>query len=271
MRVREKSILAALFSLFILVPASAQEQNVKLTTVVLDAGHGGSDPGAVSRDGRVSEKNLTLAICEKVGARITEAYPEVTVIYTRTDDRFVTLDARAEIANRNQANLFISFHINSFETAAPDGFSTHIMGESSKKDVDLFAYNMNVCKRENSVILLEDDYSTTYQGFDPNDPESFIFFHLMQNAYYEQSLLFAADVNRQVSQDGLFRHDRGIHQDPFYVLWKTSMPAVLIESGFISNPDDLNFLTKEKGIDKIADSVFNAFSIFKERYDESTD
>ncbi|MBQ0044289.1 MAG: N-acetylmuramoyl-L-alanine amidase [Bacteroidales bacterium] len=250
---------------------AAVKQDIKLKTVVLDAGHGGTDPGAVSRDGKTKEKDLTLKISKLVGAKINAAYPDVKVVYTRPEDKFVTLQDRADIANKSQANLFISIHINSFTNANPDGFSTHILGESSKKDQDLFAYNMNVCKRENSVILLEDDYTTKYQGFDPNDPESFIFFHLMQNAFYEQSLLFAADVQSELEKGKCFQNNRGIHQDPFFVLWKTTMPSVLIENGFISNPKDLSVLKSDEGLDKIAESIFKAFAKFKDRYDGSTE
>lgn len=243
---------------------------LKLKTVVLDPGHGGNDPGAVSRDGKTTEKELTLKIAKLVGNKINAAYPEVKVVYTRTDDRFIPLDDRAVIANKNKANLFISIHINSFDNSKPDGFSTHILGESSNKNKDLFAYNMNVCKKENSVILLEDDYSTKYQGFNPDDPQSFIFFHLMQNAFYEQSLLFAAEVQAQMKSSAALASDRGIHQDPFYVLWKTTMPAVLIENGFISNPKDLAILRTTSGLEKIAESIFKAFSKFKTSYDAST-
>ncbi len=264
-------IASALIASFSLSAASAPKQELKLKTVVLDAGHGGTDPGAVSKDGKTKEKDLTLKISKLVGAKINEAYPDVKVVYTRPDDKFVTLQDRADIANRNQANLFISIHINSFTNSTPDGFSTHILGQSSKKNTDLFAYNMNVCKRENSVILLEDDYSTKYQGFNPNDPESLIFFHLMQNAFYEQSLLFAADVQSELGKHSGFQNDRGIHQDPFYVLWRTTMPSVLIENGFISNAKDLAVLNNEDGLDNIAEGIFRAFVKFKDRYDGSTD
>jgi len=261
-------IMAASINLY---AASAPKQDLKLKTVVLDAGHGGTDPGAISKDGKTKEKDLTLKISKLVGKKILEAYPDIKVVYTRPDDKFVTLQDRADIANKNQANLFISIHINSFTTSTPDGFSTHILGESSKKNTDLFAYNMNVCKRENSVILLEDDYSTKYQGFDPNDPESFIFFHLMQNAYFEQSMLFAGDVQAELGKTSGFQNDRGIHQDPFYVLWRTTMPSVLIENGFISNAKDLAVLNSEEGLDNIATGIFRAFVKFKDRYDGSTD
>lgn len=271
MKLSLTSIIAAFLCLAATSLNAQNTGSLKLNTVVLDPGHGGNDPGAVSRDGKTTEKELTLKIAKLLGNKINAAYPLVKVVYTRTDDRFIPLDDRAVIANKNKANLFISIHINSFDNATPDGYSTHILGESSNKKKDLFAYNMNVCKKENSVIMLEDDYSTKYQGFDPNNPESFIFFHLMQNAFYEQSLLFAADVQAQMKNSGPLASDRGIHQDPFYVLWKTTMPAVLIENGFISNPKDLAVLRTSSGLEKIAESIFKAFSKFKTEYDKSTD
>ena len=242
----------------------------RLGTVVIDAGHGGKDAGCVSKDGRTYEKNLTLAIAKQLGQKIKAAYPEVKVYYTRLTDRYLTLNERADIANRNNADLFISIHINSNQSSSPSGFSSHIFGRASGKDSDLFRGNMDLCRRENSVILLEDDYTTKYQGFDPNDPESFIFFSLMQNAYYEQSLLFAGEVV-QALEGGPITKNRGVSQDSFFVLWKTAMPAVLLELGFISNSADLKVLTTEKGRSQIADRLFNAFRKFKTKYDNSLD
>ena len=252
--------------------AAAQQSSstLKLRTVVLDPGHGGKDAGCVSRDRKTYEKNLTLSIARLLGQKITQAYPDVKVVYTRTTDKYVTLNDRAEIANRNHADLFISIHINSFSSSSPNGFSAHILGQSRDKNRDLFSYNMDVCRRENSVILLEEDYSTKYQGFDPEDPESFIFFNLMQNAFYEQSLLFAADVEKELSK-GPITHSRGISQDPFYVLWKTTMPAVLLELGFISNPADLKIMNSSAGREQRASRLFAAFREFKKKYDGSLD
>lgn len=252
--------------------AAAQQSSstLKLRTVVLDPGHGGKDAGCVSRDRKTYEKNLTLSIARLLGQKITQAYPDVKVVYTRTTDKYVTLNDRAEIANRNHADLFISIHINSFSSSSPNGFSAHILGQSRDKNRDLFSYNMDVCRRENSVILLEEDYSTKYQGFDPEDPESFIFFNLMQNAFYEQSLLFAADVEKELSK-GPITHSRGISQDPFYVLWKTTMPAVLLELGFISNPADLKIMNSYAGREQLASRLFAAFREFKKKYDGSLD
>ena len=160
---------------------------------------------------------------------------------TRSSDKFVELRDRAEIANKAGANLFVSIHINSSFSTSPNGYSVHILGQSSNKNRDLFAYNMDVVKRENSVILLEDDYSTKYQGFDPSNEESFIFMQLMQNAFLEQSLLVASVISEKL-KGGPIKADRGIWQNPFYVLWKTAMPAVLVELGFISNNSDLAVL-----------------------------
>ena len=163
------------------------ESKVRLKTVVLDPGHGGHDPGCQSRDGKTKEKNLVLSISRLVGNKIKAAFPDVKVIYTRTTDVFIPLNERAEIANRNKADLFISIHINAFDTGSPSGTSAHVLGPSSNKNRDTFSENMELCRRENSVILLEDDYTTTYQGFNPNDPESYIIFNLLQNAHLQQN------------------------------------------------------------------------------------
>lgn len=263
-------ITAGLFTLSDAAAQTAGQTKPRLNTVVIDPGHGGKDAGCVSKDGRTYEKNLTLSIAKQLGQKIKEEYPEVKVYYTRLTDRYITLNERADIANRNHADLFISIHINANTSTSPSGFSAHIFGRSSGKDSDLFRGNMELCRRENSVILLEDDYSTNYQGFDPEDPESFIFFNLMQNAFYEQSLLFAGDVIESLS-GGPIAKNRGVSQDPFFVLWKTSMPSVLLELGFISNAADLKVLNSEKGRSQIASRLFTAFRKFKTKYDSSLD
>ena len=245
-------------------PATAENTGLKLKTVVIDAGHGGKDPGCVSRDGRVQEKNINLDIAKKLGAKISAAYPDVKVIYTRSTDVYVTLNNRAAIANRNNANLFISIHVNAAGSSQAHGFSTHILG------YDKLSSNMDVCRRENSVIMLEEDYTTDYQGFDPNDPESFIFFNLMQNAFYEQSLTFAAEADREMAK-GPVKHSRGVSQDPFWVLWSTKMPAVLVEVGFMSNASDQKILNSSAGRTEIATRLFDAFRSFKVKYDASLD
>ena len=258
-------ILSLLLSV-LYVPA--QNRSLSLSTVVIDAGHGGKDAGAVSKDNRTYEKNLVLDISGRLADRIAEEYPDVKVVRTRSTDEFIELRERAAIANRANANLFISIHINSNRSTAPNGFSIHILGQSSNKDRDLFAYNMDVVRRENSVILLEDDYKTNYQGFNPSDPESYIFMQLMQNAYLEQSLLFASMASQHL-EGGPIKANRGISQNPFYVLWKTAMPSVLVELGFISNDEDLAQLRKETCRKQLADRLFDAFAEYKEQYDRS--
>ena len=267
-------LLAIVFALPISAQNSASHPKasdaLKLNTVCIDAGHGGRDAGCVSHDRKYYEKNITLSIAKKLGKLINEHYPDVKVVYTRTTDTYVTLNNRAYIANKNNANLFISIHVNSVTSTKPNGFSVHVLGQSRDKNRDLFSYNSDIVKRENSVILLEEDYSTKYQGFDPNDPESFIFFNLMSNAFYEQSLVFASCVHDELAK-GPIKGDRGLWQDPFYVLWKTTMPAALIEIGFISNKNDYSVMRSDRGRDEIANSLFNAFSQYKSIYDRSVD
>jgi len=236
-----------------------------LKTVVIDPGHGGKDPGAVSKDKKTYEKTIVLDISRKLADKIRAAYPGVKVVLTRNSDEFVSLDGRAAIANGANADLFISIHINSASSSSPNGYSMHLLGQSSNKDRDLFAYNMDVCKKENSVISLEDDV-TKYEDFDPDDPESLIFAMLMQSAFLEQSLKFAQIAGGAMSS-GPIQIDRGVWQNPFYVLWKTSMPAVLMELGFISNSTDLNVLRDDRKREEIASRLFNAFRNYKTSYD----
>ena len=221
----------------------------------------------MSADGKTYEKTIVLDIAQRLAKKIAEGCPGVEVIVTRGSG-FISLNDRAETANKAGAKLFISLHVNAATRSSANGFSIHCMGQSSKKNTDLYEYNMNVCKRENSVILLEDDYSTKYEGFDPSDPESNIFMQLMQNAYLEQSLNFASVVKKHLA-GGPIKADRGISQDPFYVLWKTAMPSVLIELGFISNPTDLAALRDAGNREKIADRLLSAFVEYKAAYDRS--
>ena len=250
------------------VPVSAQS-GLQLKTVVIDPGHGGKDAGCVSRDKKTYEKNITLDIGKRLAGKIATAYPDLTVKMTRTDDNFVELENRAVFANKAGANLFISIHVNSVEKGTTaNGYSIHCLGQSKKKGNDLYSKNLDLVKRENAVIKLEDNYQTTYQGFDPGDPQSYIIFNLMQNAHLTGSLTFAADVEKAMGGSPI-RHSRGISQDPFWVLWRTAMPSVLIEVGFITNPDDLATMRSEKGRDGIAENIFQAFKVFKTRYDGS--
>ena len=225
-----KSILRPILSLFAglalasIMPAGADASDLKLTTVVIDPGHGGHDAGCISKDRKTYEKNLTLDISQRLARKIREAYPDVKVILTRNEDRYVTLSGRADIANNAGADLFISIHINAQEKGtSANGYSIHCLGQSANEGNDLFSKNLELCKRENSVILLEDDYQTKYQGFDPSDPQSYIFFSLMQNAHLEHSLLFAEDV-AQAMKGGPIVRSRGVSQDPFWELVRRAGP-----------------------------------------------
>lgn len=238
------------------------DSSVKLRTVVIDAGHGGNDPGTISPDKKLKESSINLDIALALGKKIDEAFPDVKVLYTRKKDVFIPLATRADIANRNHADLFISIHVNSVKNKSDvRGVETFVMG------TDKSASNMEVCKRENSVILLEKDYSTTYQGFDPSNAESYILFNLMQNASFEQSIEMASLVQKQLKK-GPITVNRGIKQAPILVLWKTTMPAILVEVGFLSNPSDRRILASKAERDKIADNIFKAFRAFKYGYDE---
>ena len=235
-----------------------------LRTVVIDAGHGGKDSGCVSRDGKTYEKTLVLDMATTLADKIRSAYPDVKVILTRSTDEYVTLNGRADIANDAKGDLFISIHINSFDKTSPNGYSVHILGQASDKHKD----HVDVCRRENSVILLEDDYTTKYQGFDPNNPESFIFMSLMQNSHLEQSMRFAQIISENL-KGGPIKTDRGLWQNSYLVLWRAAMPAVLVELGFISNASDLAILRQQSKRDDLADRLFRAFREYKAIYDSS--
>ena len=256
--------LLALFFLLLPFAAAAQESGVRLRTVVIDAGHGGHDPGAISKYSKLNEKQINLDLALRLGARIEKEYPDVKVVYTRKTDKFVQLAERGNIANRNHADLFISIHVNSARSTAASGTETFVMGTDKSES------NMEVCRRENSVILLEDDYSATYEGFDPDNPESYIIFNLMQNAHFEQSIAFASLVQEQFSKNGPIKKSRGVRQAPLMVLWRTTMPSVLIEVGFLSNSGDRTVMNQAASRQKIADDIFAAFSAFKKGYDSGS-
>lgn len=261
-------ILAACAAAFLATGVPARAQDARLSTVVIDPGHGGTDPGCISRDGKTQEKTVALDISQRLSDMITAAYPAVKVVMTRSDDTYISLPDRGKTANEASGDLFISIHVNAVEKGTTArGFSIHCLGQSSRKGNDLFSKNLELCKRENSVIKL-DENQAQYQGFDPEDTQSYIFFSLIQNSHLEQSLIFAEDVATAMA-DGPIGHSRGVSQDPFYVLWTTAMPSVLIEVGFMTNPDDLATLRTEKGRDGIARSIFRAFTTYKARYDHS--
>jgi N-acetylmuramoyl-L-alanine amidase len=219
-------------------------------TVVIDAGHGGHDPGAIGLKGK--EKNVNLAIALKLGKLIQSSMKDVRVIYTRNKDNFVELYRRAGIANESKADLFISIHCNANKNHALKGAETYVMGLHKSQA------NLNIAKLENAAILLESDYQSTYNGFDPNSDESYIIFSLNQNSNLERSTDFAAAIQDQmVERVGM--NNRGVRQAGFLVLYKTTMPSVLVETGYLSNPDEEVFLLSAKGQDYIASAIYRAF------------
>lgn len=247
------------FSLLLLtVPYSnsAASQPAKHMVVIIDPGHGGKDPGAVNKG--VREKDAVLGIGLKLGEMIKENFPDVKVIFTRSTDVFVPLIERSRIANRNKANLFISLHANFCGAPSIRGTETYVLGLHRSNE------NLEVAKKENSVILLEDNYKQTYQGFDPNLSESYIMFELAQDAYMDQSLAFAGDIQRQFDSK-LTSSNRGVKQAGFLVLRESSMPSVLVETGFISNSSEAQYLMSDAGQSNIAHSILNAFRKFKEK------
>lgn len=226
--------------------------------VVIDAGHGGKDPGAVGATSR--EKNINLAVALKAGKYISEYLKDVKVIYTRKDDTFIGLAERAEVANRNKADIFISIHSNAISDKRFTGAETYVLGQSMDDA------NLQVAMKENSVITFEQDYQTKYEGYDPNSVESFIIFSLMQNTYLKQSTEFATMIQNQF-RDRVGRKDRGVRQAGFVVLWRTTMPSVLVELGFISNPDEEKYLNSAQGQDYLASAIFRAFRDYKQTID----
>ncbi|MCQ2296953.1 MAG: N-acetylmuramoyl-L-alanine amidase [Bacteroidales bacterium] len=251
-----------LFALFIAlicingVVFSQKKSAGQVKTVVIDAGHGGAKPGAIGHQSK--EKNLTLSMALKLGKVIEDNYPDVKIIYTRTTDADITLAERARIANRAKADLFLSIHCNSWANSTPTGVETYVMGLSQSKA------NMEVAKKENADILLEKDYkdNSEYQGFDPNSPESYVMFAMYQNAYLDKSLDFAGYIQEQY-KSAIKTINRGVKQAEIFVLYKTAMPAVLTEVGFISNPEEERYMMSDEGQATIVASIFKAFVKYK--------
>lgn len=227
-------------------------------TVVIDAGHGGKDAGAVGRSMKVQEKHLNLDVALRLASKLRTAYPEIKVVLTRDKDVFLPLQERADIVNRNNADLFICIHTNAAENRSACGAETFILG------TDKMEQNLDVAMRENAVMKLEADYQTAYQGFDPNSIDSYIMFELMQNQYMDQSLQFATNVQTQFA-NALKRDDRGVRQAAFWVLLKSACPSVLVEMGFVSNAEEEKYLASDKGKREITESLFTAFSNYYER------
>lgn len=256
MRLRKQHILFILICLCLSAsPFFAGTISARDFIVVIDAGHGGYDPGAV---GKISkEKDINLKVALKVGNLIKKNCKNVKVIYTRDKDVYVTLEKRAQIANEAKADLFISIHTNSTtQSKTIQGPSTWILGLHRTEA------NLEVAKRENSVILLESDYETRYAGFNPNSSESYIIFEFMQDKYMSQSAHLASLVQQQF-KNTCNRRDRGVHQAGFIVLKEAAMPSILIELGFISSPDEEKYLNTDEGIDNMSKGIYQAFLTYK--------
>jgi N-acetylmuramoyl-L-alanine amidase len=226
--------------------------------IVIDAGHGGKDPGAIGK--KVQEKSITLAVALKVGKLISDNMKDVKVIYTRDSDEFIELYQRAALANKNKAELFLSIHCNANKNKTLRGAETYIMG------LHRSVANLEVAKFENASILLESDYNREYGGFDPNSDESYIIFSLYQNANLDLSTRLAATIQEQMSERvGLT--DRGVRQAGFLVLYKTTMPSVLAEIGYLSNEEEEDFLISDKGEDYIASAIYRAVKEYRQETD----
>ena len=254
---KKVTLIWALMCMFVMTSLAAN----KRFTLVIDPGHGGHDAGAL---GAISkEKNINLAVALRFGKYVEQNLPEVRVIYTRKTDVFIPLNERANIANRANADLFISVHTNALPAGKiARGFETYTLGMHRAKD------NLDVAMRENSVISMEKDYQQRYQGFDPRSSESYIIFEFIQGKNMERSVELARMIQRGVC-DGANRPDKGVHQAGFLVLRETSMPGCLIELGFITTPDEERLLNNDSRVDDIARGIYEAFAKYKNKYDRS--
>jgi N-acetylmuramoyl-L-alanine amidase len=241
--------------LVILCAAKPALHNKQVRVIVIDAGHGGKDPGC-NYNG-VKEKDVTLQIALATGKKIQELLPDVKIIYTRNSDRFIELHQRAEIANKAEADLFISIHCNANKNVNVSGTETFAMGLHKAND------NLDVSMRENGAILLESNYQENYEGFDPNSPETHIILSLYQNAYLEKSLKLASKIEQNLGKQ-IERFSRGVKQAGFLVLWQTKMPSILIETGFLSNKSDREMLNSENGVDKISAGIARSVADYKQ-------
>lgn len=249
--------LICLFSLVLALMSfnPGKKAAYRVQKVVIDAGHGGKDSGTVGSFSK--EKDVVLSIALKLGAIIKENIPDVEVLYTRTDDTFIPLYGRSDIANKNDADLFISIHANSQKSGHNAyGTESYIMGAHTSER------NLDIATKENSVILLEEDHKERYEGFDPNSPESYILFSLYQNAYFQNSLRLA-DLIEEQFKSRVKRHSRGVKQAGLLVLWRSAMPSVLIEVGFLSNTAEERYLNNPQNQTYIASGIFRAIRDYK--------
>lgn len=253
---RSKNILIRLFLISFIICAASNPYPAgrKVRVVVLNAGHGGNDPGC--HGVKFLEKEVALAITLKVGKYIEENLKDVKVIYTRKTDVFVPLNEIASHANKNNADLFVCIHCNAAVNKQVYGSETYVMGLHKTKG------NLDVAKRENAAILYEEDYKRKYEGFDPNSDEANIIFNMYQNAFLEQSLSYASKVQAEFKKNKNLT-DKGVKQAGFLVLWKTSMPSVLIETGFLTHAEEEKYLGSAKGQDQIAFAIYKAFKNYK--------
>lgn len=241
---RKKGLLLVLFSFLVMAVFAGKPVKV----IVLDAGHGGNDPGAIGITG-VKEKDITLILALKVGKMLETFYPNIKVVYTRTTDVFIPLNRRAQIANEQHADFFMSIHCNSATNSTSYGTETFVMG------MDKSAANLAVAQKENASILLESNTKENYGDFDPTSPEAYIIFSLYQNVYLEQSLKVASAIQSEF-KNTLHKVDRGVKQAPLLVLWRTAMPSILVETGFLSNKEEEAYLNSAKGQEELAKSMF---------------
>ena len=250
--IKIKFLLAAI----VLVSTSATFilPGTKVTTVVIDPGHGGTDPGTMGKKSK--EKDVALKISLKLGAYIEKNIPDVKVVYTRKTDVYMSLEDRAALANKVKADLFICVHANALAGSPAYGTETYVMGLHKDKG------NLEVAQRENSVILMDENYQEHYEGFNPNSDESYILISLEQSAYQESSLLFAQKIEHQFKKKA-GRFSRGVKQAGFWVLWRTAMPSVLVETGFLTNPKDEGLLLSSSGQDSTALAIYRAFKEYK--------
>lgn len=253
-----KLFVFALAVFFSIASTDVLSQNNKYT-LVIDAGHGGHDPGAVGKFAR--EKDINLSVALYLGELIATNFSDVKVIYTRTTDKYLTLHERANIVNTNQADLFISIHTNSATNSSAYGTETFTLGLAKTKG------NLDVAMRENSVILLEDDYKTKYKGFDPRSVDSYIMFEFMQDKYIDKSVSFAQDI-QYYFKNHADRIDRGVRQAGFWVLFQSACPSVLVELGFISNAAEEKYLASQLGTKQLAESIYKAFVNLKYEHDK---
>jgi N-acetylmuramoyl-L-alanine amidase len=261
---KHKKFVFIIFFTFISILSTSSKleyRAYKVKKIVIDAGHGGKDSGCLGTR-KTKESHIALAVALKLGKEIEKNLPSVKVIFTRQDDTFIELHDRAGLANKNNADLFISIHCNSAKSPLIEGSETYTMGLHTSES------NLDVAKRENSVILEEDNFQEKYGGYDPNSPIAHIMLANYQSAFLNQSIKFASLVEENFQED-LKRNSRGVKQAGFLVLWKTTMPSSLIELGYLTNPEDEKFLLSENNQIEVARSIFKSIKEYKESIESS--